>query len=579
MWSVLPKALCSVLAVLSSLLTNGAGLVLESRIGKSTVVTIPANETTTAQLSVSVENISYVLIQFHCLSSNISLSTNATFPYDATKRGTDVGILTLSGKRQKTFTWYIHVEGFHDVTAVYYLDIHYADEPLPGGCNQVFNIPVDPSIVLKPGLHRTDVWFQLANMAVDQDQSFPNCESNMVLKNLTYDVYVYYLASRDLSQEEYFDGVQKMLSPNDILLYGQKIFSFSDGPTSKSTVAVTSQASQGAAYAVLVTRLDTGLKAAYVTAVTYSCGTGKEDCTTAITGGKIVLSIVFGSLGTFLLFFGHRFFKVTQVLVGYGFSSLLLYIVMSVPQTFEDSVKLPVALSLGIVGGCLWLAFWFLYPFPVMSVFLAGLVTGYLISSVLFITPLANVTWWVTTFNYAMGFVCVILLFAVVLMAFTKLLSILSCAVIGGYLFLMSVAIPLQSSLRLVFLNSVYHQTEENYLGVKVIFPFHTEDIILFTLWPPLVILGVVLQWHREKGRPAFDIPIWRGRTRSLEQVPQQYSENDEDEEENNTSSRGSDDERRWLLPARNPGYGSSAGRNVPGNPRNGRSKNKNMLT
>lgn len=579
MLSLTPKTLCSVLAVLSTLFTNGDGLVLEWRIGQSTVVTIPANETTTAQLNVPIENISYLLIQFHTQSSNISLSTNSTFPYDATKRGTDVGILTLSQKLQTNFTWYIKVDGFHNATAVYYLDLHYADEPLPGGCNQVFNLPIDPSIVLKPSLHHTNVWFQLANMAVDQNQFLPSCESNMVLKNLTYDIYVYYLASRDLSQEEYFNGVQKMLKPSDILNYGQKVYSFSDGPTSKSTVAVTSQASLGAVYAVVVTRLDTGRMTAYITAVTYSCDFEKGDCIEAVTGWEIVLSVVFGSLGTLLLFFGHRFFKVTQVLVGFGFSSLLIYIVMSVQHTFEDSVKLPVALSLGIVGGCIWLAFWFLYPFPVMSVFLAGLLTGYLIASVLFLTPLANVTWWVTTFNYAMGFVCIILLFAVVLMAFTKLLSILSSAIMGSYLLLLSIAIPLKSSLRLLFLNSIYHQTEENYLWVRVIFPSHIEDIILFTLWPLLVILGVVFQWHREKGRPAFDIPIWRGRTRSLEQVPAQYSEDDEDEEENNTSSRGSDDERRSLLPSRIPGYGSSASRRVAGNPHHDRNKNKNMLT
>lgn len=65
------------------------------------------------------------------------------------------------------------------------------------------------------------------------------------------------------------------------------MFSVKDSPSSKSQVTVTSETSQGALYAVIVTRSDTGKQAAYVTAVTYACDFEKGGC----TSDSMVLSI------------------------------------------------------------------------------------------------------------------------------------------------------------------------------------------------------------------------------------------------------------------------------------------------
>lgn len=63
-----------------------------------------------------------------------------------------------------------------------------------------------------------------------------------------------------------------------------QVFSVKDGPTSKSEVAVTSETNQGALYAVIVTRSDTGRKAAYITAVTYACNFENGGCSSDSMG-------------------------------------------------------------------------------------------------------------------------------------------------------------------------------------------------------------------------------------------------------------------------------------------------------
>ncbi|XP_059162558.1 transmembrane 7 superfamily member 3-like [Physella acuta] len=544
-------------------------LVLDSSIS---VITILANKTTTVWLRSPFYGFSYITFQFHTQISNLSLSSEPSFGSDTTKTGTSVGILTILQPKQDNVTLYMRVSGPDNVTAVALMDFHDSNDPLPGGCNQVFNLPIDPSIVLLTKPYRTDVWFQWANVAVGQGLPLPDCENKIVQSNLTYEVYVYYLAQGDQSEHEFINSVKKMIDPVNIKKYGSKVVSTRDGPSAKSILSVMSQANQGALYAVVVTRQDTGRSAAYTTAVSYGCSFEKEECTTQTSIEEIFWSIAVGVFGIFLLLVGHQFFKTTQFVFGYIFTALLIYILLSIPHSYEDSIKIPVSLGLGVVGGLLWLAFWYFIQFPIISVFLAGLCSGYLIASVVFFTPLANIDWWLTELNYGMGFTCVILIFTVGLMAFTKVLSILSCALVGAFMLLLSIAIPFQSSLKLIFLNSIYHQTQSNYLDVKVVFPYYTLDIVLTVLWPVLVLASFCLQWRQAKGKPAFN--VWRRGSHTLEQVPNQYSYDAEDEERNNTSTGSSvADERRKLLGSGGRAYGT-ADENSQGSSQGQREKN-----
>ncbi|KAH9500478.1 hypothetical protein Btru_072015 [Bulinus truncatus] len=445
------------------------------------VIVLPANTTLTAWVKSSFQGLSFIQIQMHVQFRNISLSTESSFSHSSTKTGSSVGMVEVLKPDQQSVTWYIRVEGTENVTAVCYLDFHDPDDPLPGGCNQVFNLEVDPSIVLLPRPQRTDVWFQWANLATPIGVMPYNCEDPIVRNTLTYDAYVYFLASRDQSQDEFISGVKKMLKASDIVSNGIKVSSLSDGSNSKSLVALTSEANQGVVHSVVVTRKDTGHQAAYITAVTYSCNYLQGDCTTKLIVGEIILAVVLGFFGLFLILTGHRFFKFTQFIFGYMFTSLLIFIGMSAVHSFDDS---------------------------------------------------GNIEWWNSETNYSLAFICVILIFTVGLMAFSTVLSITSCSLVGSFLFLMAVGIPLRASLRNIFLNSLYHQTLTGYVEVKVIFPASVQDIFLFTVWPVLVIMSISWQWYREKRRPAVVLiptaPI--ADEEDFEQISSYQSNNNSDE-------------------------------------------------
>ncbi|BFZ15950.1 hypothetical protein BsWGS_18989 [Bradybaena similaris] len=506
-------------------------------------IVIPSNQTSSVIIQDIPPDTVFAVIQLHTQQLNLSLSSDPEFFRNSTKNGTNIGMVTMYIAGKSQFAWYVRTFIADNLTAVAYVHLYTQNDPIPGGCNQVFSLPIDASIVLTTRSHSTYIWFQWSNVATPQGQPLPDCESPAATKTLTYDVYASFVPERDFTEESYFQSIQGMLQVESIMGNAVNVFSVQDGPTSKSEVAVTSETDQGALYAVIVTRSDTGRKAAYITAITYACNFENGGCSSDSSALEIVFAVVLCFCGLFLITIGHSYFKTMLFLFGFTFTSLLAYLMLSIPHTLEDSLKLPVAAALGIVGGCLWVAYWYFCAFPIVSVLLPGMCAGYLIASVLFFTPLGNIWWWDTTLNYSVAFVCVILVFTVFLMAYQKVLSIISCGIVGSFMLLMCIAIPLRSSLRLIFLNSLYHQTEGGYLTVKVVTPFHAQDVALAVLWPVFAIAGIIFQFYRSKNQPPFEIP--ERHQRQNVQIPHRFSGTDED---NVINDDNSDDERTGLL-------------------------------
>lgn len=157
-----------------------------------------------------------------------------------------------------------------------------------------------------------------------------------------------------------------------------------------------------------------------------------------------------------------------------------------------------------MVGGGLWLMFWWAYGLHVISVLLFALVGGYLVSSIIFFTPFGKLEYWIRSFNYGMTFVSGVLLLPVILLSFTKLLNILTCAFVGGYLSVLLVDTFLNTGLKYIIVNSFRHAVIDGYLNVIVSSPFLTVDIVLACMWGLLFVSGTTFQLYREKGRPDF---------------------------------------------------------------------------
>ncbi|XP_035827933.1 transmembrane 7 superfamily member 3 isoform X2 [Aplysia californica] len=525
--------------------------------GHETFVTIPANENCTLKVEKTHNSTRFMVIQLHSQIEEISLSSSPTFSHSTTKTGSSAGLVTMVSNGNHSIVWYVSANSTENVTALAHVELYTVDDPLPGGCNQVFNMELDPSIQLDYSDHWTKAWFQWSNFATADGELPLDCESPVLQTALEYKVYVLFMDQKNLHADHFFSSVQKMLTPGQVSSNGFEVFSVTDGPNAVSQVKVISRSGQGAVYGVVVTRKDLGTNAAYITSVTYACDLKSGNCSVESTALEIVVAVVAGFLGAFLLLLGHRYFKISQLVFAFSFFCLLTYILMSVPHTASEAVKLAVSACVGIVGACLWLGLWYLLALPILSVFLVGLCAGYLVSATLFFTPFGNLDWWSTELNYSMSFTCVLLLFTVVLMAYSKVLNILSCGIVGAFLLLMVATIPLRSSLLLVFLNSVHRQTISGLVDAKTAVPYHTQDIILFTAWPLLTIVGAVFQTYRERNREPFPIPprIVRKRQQMWQSARYLVEEDDGEGEGYRRDGASSDtaDERRPLITNTSP--------------------------
>ncbi|XP_064634903.1 transmembrane 7 superfamily member 3-like isoform X2 [Lineus longissimus] len=111
---------------------------------------------------------------------------------------------------------------------------------------------------------------------------------------------------------------------------------------------------------------------------------------------------------------------------------------------------------------------------------------------------------WRSSFNYGMGFVCGILLVPVVLLYFTKTLSIISCAVFGSYSLVFCIGLYLRCSIPYIIINAMRKAVIPGFVTAVVTAPFQLFDVILVLVWVVLAIIGSVFQFIRERERPPF---------------------------------------------------------------------------
>ncbi|KAK7099038.1 hypothetical protein V1264_003236 [Littorina saxatilis] len=443
----------------------------------------------------------FLVMQVHAQHASLILRDTSSASGDSIT-GNSMGMVRKVNGSADGARWSVAVSAgaAENVTTMVTLQEYGANAPVPGGCNQVFALEVDPNIRLTTADHRSQVWFQWAS----EGGRPASCEDAALTSRLNYDVYVKYVSSNDDSVEGLLGVVQDMMTADKIQSQAQKILSVKNDGTQKSLTTVTSQRAQGAVYGVVVTDDKRGLTAAYVPAITYGCNYTAGECSLEYGATEWVMIVASGVVGLFLLILGHAFLKTELALFGFISTTLVSFILLTMAGTVADGACLAIAAAIGLVGAGLWLFVWWMFSFPSVSVLLPGLCAGFLVSGVLFFTPFANISWWASDVNYGLVFACIALFFAVLLLFSPRTLNIVSCSLVGGYCVVMVAGILLRSSLRMIVLNVVHHASVAGYATVLVITPFQAQDIILGCAWALLLVLGICWQFYRSKGEPHF---------------------------------------------------------------------------
>ncbi|XP_067655537.1 transmembrane 7 superfamily member 3-like [Haliotis asinina] len=466
----------------------------------ATVVSLPGQSEAVVTVEDIPSNYSFVLFQAHTQSENVSISSTQTFEETVTITGSHLGIVVFLKVSDSSASMYLRSDVNTSLRVLVSADIHTPADPVPGACNEVFKLENDPNIHLKTFKYSTNFQFQWGNLGFGRQVPPGICEQHQ--KQLLYDIYIFFLPEMDQSEDTFLTSVRKMLKASDVVDNGIKVMTISE--STKSIGSVSSEVGQGAVLTVVVTDTKAGTSAVYVPAHTYSCLFQDGACSRKVDAVDGVIAVVSVICGLFLCFFGHRYLKTEFFIFGFLAFVLMSYITITKLSELNSEAAVGVSVVVGLVGGALFLIFWYFCGLPVVSVLLVGLTAGYLFSSLLFFTPFGNLSYWHTTVTYGLTFPCAVLIGPVFLLCFTKTLNILSCTFVGSYLCVLCVDVFIWSSLKYVILNSVNHQTLPNYLNITNIFPFNTNEVILSVVWAGLFIAGTVFQFYRERKKPPF---------------------------------------------------------------------------
>ncbi|KAL5006909.1 hypothetical protein ScPMuIL_015715 [Solemya velum] len=514
---------------------------------------IPPNVTVVLTVQKVSPTTSFLVCQAHIQYGNLTLSLDATQSVGKFVTGSDIGVVTVLEPQQNKVSWYLFSKLDISVNTLFYVTALNENDTLPGGCNQEFDMENDPNIHIEQNAFWHNVIFQWSNIGFSRMGIPPNCEDYTKQDYLEYEMYAYYLKEGNFQRDTYLEGMKKMLKPEDIMLYGVKVKSLLNNKLETSNATIAGYSRQGVIYGVVVRGSRQGkiTHAAYISRSTYSCNVADSSCE-HIDAGSMVLATFGGIIGIFLLFLGHRFFKTENFIFGFLAFALIFYIVFAVTTEESNTVCLVLAGVFGLVGGFLWLAFWWNCGFPLVSVLLIGLVAGFLFSSVLFYTPFGNLSYWQSEFNYGMTFACACLILPVILMCYTRFLNIFACAFVGSFGVVLAIDHYLFGGMKMILINSIRHATVPEYYRVFVLGPYQTNDIILTVVWLLLMVIGIVFQLYRERTKAPFPPCPRKVNRRYLQPLTRHLRQTSDD-----------NDDRQSLVPDTTPHYNQYVAENV----------------
>ncbi|XP_006821744.1 transmembrane 7 superfamily member 3-like [Saccoglossus kowalevskii] len=500
-----------------------------------------------ARLEFVLENITdfsntVAVFQIHTQYQNLSASSVLTPTLDFAMNGSDVGLITELHEEQNMSVWYVN-STYNETIRAQAMALLYKDtDPIPGACNFEGNLLNDPNIHVHYNIYETVLQFAPANIGWPRDDAQPSCDTTRSPRlRLMYDVYQYFLPEHKLDEEYMFDGLQKMTTVDRIRKHGAKIATLDQ--SKKTNFTVSSFRGQGVVFNVIVRDPIELTSAAYIPTTSYACSfTARVDsCYVAADPTLLVIVTVFGIVGLFICFVGHRYFKTEMFIFGFLTFALVFFIIFAAATDWSHLVRLILTMVCALLGGCLLLLYWWRFGSVVFCVLIVGMDLGYLFASLVFFTPFGNLSVWQSNVNYGLAFTCLLLLLPVILIYFTKQLNIIACCFVGSYLCVSGISCYLYSSLGYIVVNPLKRILMPDFDTAYTSVPFQQNDYILVGVWVVLATAGMILQFCRERriGFPAWPYKEWK-RKRQHDQLDREVF--------NRHLQQGTSDEKKPLL-------------------------------
>ncbi|KAK0147033.1 Transmembrane 7 superfamily member 3 [Merluccius polli] len=438
-------------------------------------VSFSQNETVQATVSGIPAAVAYVTLQFHTQHRSATLSF--TRVPGASLSAADTGLLSPLAPGQTSLSLFLTTPDSGSVAGTGVTLPYTNADPVPGACNVVFNLAMDPNLYLHYNLYETTIRFAPASVGYARGATPPACDVSTetgVRRRLLYDVYQYYLPARDLSEETLFSSLQAVAAAEGLRENAILVMTLS---WENDTVAmVSSVPGQGVIYSVVVRDPELNTSASYVPVHTYACSFDStlDGC---INLGKISTKVFFtvtGLAGFFVCFFGHRFFKCELFCMGFGFAAFFFFVLITRTTTLEYDLRLSLTAVIGVVGGAMLVTSWWRFGSVMACVVVVGLILGFFLASTIFFTPFGDLevfqrselAFWVT-------YCCLVLAVPLLLVRWPREGNITTCGVVGGYSVVLAVNAYMSTTLSYITLNVLKRFLNNDFNTAFTDVPFH----------------------------------------------------------------------------------------------------------
>ncbi|XP_026066135.1 transmembrane 7 superfamily member 3-like [Carassius auratus] len=495
-----------VLSWVSSLRAQDENHVMFS-LGTFQNVSVPVNGTVKADVSRIPADVSFLTLQFHTHHRNVTLSYTPIPLYGFSVTAADAGLLTTLTLSQTDVSWFLKTPDGSSTAGVGVILPYTSTDPVPGACNQVFPLEIDPNIYLEYNLFETTITFAPANIGYRRGETPPACDvdtGSSTRWRLVYELYQYFLPEGDLSEQSLISGLERAANVQNVRDNSRKVVSLSS--RDRTQFSFSSLPGQGVILSVIVRDPVLNTSASYIPVHTYACSFSStlDGCGDLGRVSTKVFFTVTGLAGLLVCFVGHRFFKCELFCMGFCFMAFVFFVLMTTTTALEYDLRLALTALMGVVGGVAMVMSWWRFGSVMACVLVVGLILGFLISSIAFFTPLGDLPVFHDDVVFWVVFVCIMVFVPLFFIRWPREGNIITCGMVGGYAVVLAVNAYTYTSLSYITLDVLKRLLNHNFSRAFISVPLQDIDFILITVWVVLGVSGIVMQLYREKSRPFF---------------------------------------------------------------------------
>ncbi|XP_054974457.1 transmembrane 7 superfamily member 3 [Sorex araneus] len=452
-------------------------------------------------------DVTFLIFQVHSQHLNTTVSFSKAALPGSSSTGTAQGLVSPLWPEQRVCTWHLSTAAAAPVQSMAVPLTYSERDPVPGGCNLESDLEIDPNIYLEYSFFETTIRFAPANLGSARGVAPPPCDVGTGQDSrwrLQYRVYQYFLPEHDLTPAALLSHLQAMAQAPQATARAVQVATLT--ADDKTSVSFSSLRGQGVIYNVVVWDPLLNTSAAYVPAHTYACSfdTPGDSCTSLGRASTKVFFTLFALLGSFVCFFGHRFWKTELFMVGFIIAGCCCYVLATRLTSVDYDARLILTAVAGGVGGTVLVAVWWRLGVLSLCMLCVGLLLGGLAAAVAFFTPLGNLKIFRDDSVFWVTFCCIAVLTPAFFVGCLRILNIVACAVLGSHSVVLAVDSYLYTSLSAITLNVLKRALRPDFRQAFTTAPLQTNDLVLLAVWGMLAVSGLTLQTRRERGRPPF---------------------------------------------------------------------------